>query len=49
MSFKALMHLANTGAFPEYYLIFILPYCLAPMLHGILLGRAVGCFSANSR
>lgn len=42
---KGLVHLAESEAFSSYYLIFIIPYCLAPMLHGILLGRAVGCYS----
>ncbi len=43
---KTLVHLCQTEVIPPQYLVFILPYCLAPMLHGILLGRAVGCFSS---
>ena len=43
---KALVQFADAEILPPHYLIFVLPYCLAPMLHGILLGRAVGCFSA---
>ncbi|MGA0900285.1 MAG: HD family phosphohydrolase [Luteolibacter sp.] len=43
---KSLIHLSSSGLISDQYLIFILPYCLSPMLHGILLGRAVGCFSS---
>jgi len=43
---KTLVSLSGSQILPSNYLIFVLPYCLAPMLHGILLGRAVGCFSS---
>ncbi|MDX1679842.1 MAG: HDIG domain-containing protein [Akkermansiaceae bacterium] len=42
---KSLVALSYSAVLPGNYLIFVLPYCLSPMLHGILLGRAVGCFS----
>jgi putative nucleotidyltransferase with HDIG domain len=34
------------GQIPETFRFFFIPYALAPMLHGVLLGRAVGAFSA---
>lgn len=43
---NSLIHLAQAGILPQNYLIFVLPYCLAPMLMGILLGRAIGCFAS---
>jgi len=33
-------------AFPEGFAFLFIPFALAPMLHGVLLGRAVGTFSA---
>jgi len=43
---RVVMGLANAGAIPEVYRFLFVPYALAPMLHGVLLGRAVGAFSA---
>ena len=40
------MVLVNGGHIPELFRFFIIPYAFAPMLHGVLLGRAVGAFSA---
>lgn len=40
------MGLADSGNIPEVYRFFFVPFALAPMLHGVLLGRAVGSFSA---
>lgn len=40
------MSLANAGHIPEVFRFFFVPFALAPMLHGVLLGRAVGAFSA---
>ena len=40
------MSLANAGHIPEFFRFFFVPFALAPMLHGVLLGRAVGAFSA---
>ncbi|MFD0892188.1 HDIG domain-containing protein [Luteolibacter ambystomatis] len=31
---------------PEMYRLLLIPFALAPMLHGVLLGRSVGAFSA---
>jgi len=45
MIIQALATLANNKVIPGELLIFVLPYGLAPMLHGILLGRSVGAFS----
>lgn len=42
---KTLIHLSHTGVISSHHLIFLLPYGLAPMLHGVLLGRKVGSFS----
>lgn len=38
--------LVEAGHVPSIYRFFLIPYALAPMLHGVLLGRAVGSFSA---
>lgn len=40
------MGLADVGFIPEVFRFFFVPFALAPMLHGVLLGRAVGAFSA---
>ncbi len=40
------MGLADIGVIPEVFRFFFVPFALAPMLHGVLLGRAVGAFSA---
>lgn len=42
---RAVMGLADTGAIPEMFRFFMVPFALAPMLHGVLLGRAVASFS----
>ena len=43
---RAVMGLVDSGAIPEVFRFFIVPFALAPMLHGVLLGRAVASFSA---
>ena len=43
---KAVMSLVDSGTLPEIYRFFAVPFALAPMLHGVLLGRAVAAFSA---
>ena len=43
---RLVMGLAAAGHIPEVYRFFFVPYVLAPMLHSVLLGRAVGAFSA---
>ncbi|MBK1814335.1 HDIG domain-containing protein [Luteolibacter yonseiensis] len=43
---RAVMSLADVGAIPEVFRFFAVPFALAPMLHGVLLGRAVASFSA---
>ncbi|MEX1115898.1 MAG: HDIG domain-containing metalloprotein [Akkermansiaceae bacterium] len=43
---RVVMSLADLGSIPEVYRFFFVPFALAPMLHGVLLGRAVGAFSA---
>lgn len=43
---RIVMALANAGHIPEHFRFFFVPFALAPMLHAILLGRAVGAFSA---
>lgn len=43
---RAVMGLVDSGAIPEVYRFFIVPFAFAPMLHGVLLGRAVASFSA---
>ncbi|TAG10346.1 MAG: HDIG domain-containing protein [Verrucomicrobia bacterium] len=46
MILSAIMGMVNRGFFPEFYRFFLIPFALAPMLHGVLLGRPVGAFSA---
>ncbi len=43
---RAVMGLADAGTIPEVFRFFAVPFALAPMLHGVLLGRAVASFSA---
>lgn len=43
---RAVMSLVDGGTIPEIYRFFAVPFALAPMLHGVLLGRAVASFSA---
>lgn len=43
---RLVMTLADAGTIPETYRFLFIPFALAPMLHGILLGRTVGSFSA---
>lgn len=43
---RVTMELVNVGHIPEIYRFFVVSFALAPMLHGVLLGRAVGAFSA---
>ncbi len=43
---RTVMSLAESGTIPEVFRFFAIPYALAPMLHGVLLGRAVASFSA---
>jgi putative nucleotidyltransferase with HDIG domain len=43
---RAVMGLVEVGTIPEVFRFFVVPFALAPMLHGILLGRAVASFSA---
>jgi putative nucleotidyltransferase with HDIG domain len=43
---RIVMALANAGHIPEVFRFFFVPFALAPMLHGVLLGRPVGAFSA---
>lgn len=43
---RVTMGLADSGFIPEVFRFFFVPFALAPMLHGVLLGRAVGAFSA---
>lgn len=43
---RLVMTLADTGTIPEHYRYFFVPCAFAPMLHGILLGRTAGSFSA---
>ncbi len=43
---RLVMSLTDAGHIPEAFRFLFLPYALAPMLHGVLLGRAVGAFSA---
>jgi putative nucleotidyltransferase with HDIG domain len=40
------MRLVDAEYIPEVFRFFFVPFALAPMLHGVLLGRAVGAFSA---
>lgn len=43
---RLVMSLADGGAISENHRYLFVPYALAPMLHGILLGRTAGSFSA---
>ncbi len=43
---RAVISLAEIGTIPEVFRFFAVPFAFAPMLHGVLLGRAVGSFSA---
>lgn len=43
---RIIMGLADAGTIPEIFRFFAVPFALAPMLHGVLLGRAVASFSA---
>ncbi len=40
------MGLTDSGHIPEIFRFYFVPFALAPMLHSVLLGRAVGAFSA---
>ena len=42
---RAVMGLVDVGSIPEIFRFFAVPFALAPMLHGVLLGRAVASFS----
>lgn len=42
---RAVMSLVDVGSIPEIFRFFAVPFALAPMLHGVLLGRAVASFS----
>ncbi len=44
---RLVMSLADLGKIDEVHRFFFVPFALAPMLHGVLLGRAVGAFSAT--
>ena len=46
MTVRLAMGLADSGAISDAFRFFIVPFALAPMLHGVLLGRAVASFSA---
>jgi len=43
---KVAMRLVDAQYLPEVYRFLVVPFALAPMLHAVLLGRAVGAFSA---
>jgi putative nucleotidyltransferase with HDIG domain len=43
---RVVMSLVDVGTIPEIFRFFAIPFALAPMLHGVLLGRAVASFSA---
>jgi putative nucleotidyltransferase with HDIG domain len=43
---RVVMVMVDAQYIPEMFRFFFVPFALAPMLHGILLGRAVGAFSA---
>jgi cyclic-di-AMP phosphodiesterase PgpH len=43
---RLVMSLADAGTIPPVFRYFAVPFALAPMLHGVLLGRAVASFSA---
>ena len=40
------MNMVDADYIPQVFQFFFVPFALAPMLHGVLLGRAVGAFSA---
>ncbi len=46
MMLRAIMTLVDNSSIPELFRYFAVPFALAPMLHGVLLGRAVASFSA---
>ena len=43
---RLLMILADAGSIPESFRFLLVPFALAPMVHGILLGRTLGGFTA---
>lgn len=43
---QTVMNLVDREYIPQVFRFFFVPFALAPMLHGVLLGRAVGAFSA---
>jgi putative nucleotidyltransferase with HDIG domain len=43
---RVVMVMVDAQYIPEMFRFFFVPFALAPMLHGVLLGRAVGAFSA---
>ena len=43
---RAVMGLVDSGAMPEVFRFFLVPFALAPMLFGVLLGRGVASFAA---
>lgn len=43
---RAVMGLVDSGTMPEVFRFFLVPFALAPMLFGVLLGRAVASFAA---
>lgn len=43
---RLVLSFVAAGQIPDTFRFFFIPYALAPMLHGVLLGRAVGAFSA---
>ncbi len=46
LTVRVMMGLVASGAIPEVFRFFVVPFALAPMLHGVLLGRGVASFSA---
>jgi putative nucleotidyltransferase with HDIG domain len=46
LTVRVMMGLVDSGAIPEVFRYFVIPFALAPMLHGVLLGRGVASFSA---
>ncbi len=46
LTVRVMMGLVDSGAIPEVFRFFVVPFALAPMLHGVLLGRGVASFSA---
>lgn len=43
---RVVMGLADSGFITEPFRFFFVPFALVPMLHGVLLGRAVGAFTS---